>query len=245
MLGRAVADDLGAIVEPDATESPSKRPRPKTPAKKRVETRKLTSLLARERALWSEGLVHIAGVDEVGVGPLAGPVVAAAVIFPAGTGIRGVNDSKQLSAEKRAELAGEIRERALAWSVARVEPEMIDQINIYRATLEAMRLAVVGLDVAPDCVLVDARTIPGIEMRQEPIVKGDATCHAIAAASILAKITRDAIMEELEAQYPGYGFLEHKGYSTAAHREAIRRLGRCPVHRRSFQTVTQLKFTDW
>jgi ribonuclease HII len=108
-----------------------------------------------------------------------------------------------------------------------------------------MRLAVVGLSVAPDCVLVDARTIPGISARQEPIVKGDASCHAIAAASILAKTTRDAIMEDLEAQYPGYGFLEHKGYSTESHREAIRRLGRSPVHRRSFQTASQLKFTGW
>jgi ribonuclease HII len=193
------------------------------------------NLLTRERALWEGGRTRVAGVDEAGVGPLAGPVVAAAVVFGPGQFVEGVRDSKALSPARRERLAGEIRARSLAFAHGVVEPEEIDRLNIYRASLEAMRRAVESLAVRPDHVLVDARTIPSIAIPQEGIVRGDATCHAIAAASILAKVFRDAAMEELDDRFPGYGFRRHKGYPTVAHREAIRRMGPCPVHRKSFQ----------
>lgn len=199
-----------------------------------TEGRRLAVLLRRERELWAMGLTRIAGVDEAGVGPLAGPVVAAAVVFSPGSGIRGVDDSKKLDPGRRESLAAAIRETALAWSVAVVGPVEIDRLNIFRATLEAMRRAVVGLAVEPEHVLVDARRIPEIDVAQEPIVKGDAKCHAIAAASILAKTERDTLMRRFEQEFPGYGFADHKGYPTEAHRDAIRRLGPCSIHRRSF-----------
>lgn len=191
-------------------------------------------LLTRERALWESGIEHVAGVDEAGVGPLAGPVVAAAVVFPRGCGLLGVDDSKTLEVELRETLAVEIRKVALTYAVAVVEPAEIDRVNIYQASLRAMARALVALSICPQHVLVDARRIPGCEIPQEPIVKGDATCHAIAAASILAKTARDALMRGYEETYPGYGFAAHKGYSTDAHREAIKRLGPCAIHRRSF-----------
>jgi ribonuclease HII len=194
----------------------------------------LGRLLRRERALWSEGRLRVAGVDEAGVGPLAGPVVAAAVVFPPGAGIRGVDDSKKLPPQRRLELAEEIRCAARFFALGVVEPAEIDRINIYWAALEAMRRAVAALGESPDYVLVDARRIPGTSVPQEPIVKGDATCHAIAAASILAKTHRDALMVAYDVEFPGYGFALHKGYATAAHRAALRELGPCPIHRRSF-----------
>lgn len=196
--------------------------------------RRLARLLERERELWAAGIDRIAGVDEAGVGPLAGPLVAAAVIFPPGVGLAGVDDSKKLTPERRGALALEIRATAAAWAVAIVEPEEIDRLNVYRATLAAMARALDGLAIAPQHVLVDARRIPGCDLPQEPIIKGDARCHAIAAASILAKTTRDALMLRYDDEFPGYGFAAHKGYPTEVHREAIRRLGPCPIHRRSF-----------
>lgn len=205
--------------------------------RRRREAARLGHLLRVERGLWRAGIERIAGVDEAGVGPLAGPVVAAAVILPPESGIRGVHDSKRLAPAVREELAARIRDEARAWSVAVVEPVEIDRRNIYRATLEAMRRAVQGLAVPPDHVLVDARAIPGIPYRQEAIVKGDARCHAIAAASILAKTARDGLMEAYDREFPGYGFADHKGYPTEAHRDAIRRLGPCPIHRRSFRLL--------
>ena len=197
-------------------------------------TRPTTSLLARERELWAEGLQRVAGVDEVGVGPLAGPVVAAAVIFAPGSEIPGVDDSKKLSAGRREALAVEIKRVAAAWSVVRVEPEEIDRINVLQASLCAMHRAVLRLDPRPERVLVDGRAIPQMNLPQETWIKGDARCFAIAAASILAKTSRDAVMVGYDEQYPGYGFASHKGYPTSAHREAIRRLGPSPIHRRSF-----------
>ena len=197
-------------------------------------TRRLEKLLARERALWSAGIERVAGVDEAGVGPLAGPLVAAAVVFPPGAGIRGVDDSKKLTPERRAVLVEEIRAVAIACAVAVVEPHEIDRINVYRATLAAMGRALDALSCRPQHVLVDARRIPTCDLPQEAIVKGDARCHAIAAASILAKTTRDALMLRYEEEYPGYGFGAHKGYPTESHRDAIRKLGPCPIHRRSF-----------
>lgn len=203
--------------------------------------RRLRTLLTRERELWAAGVQRIAGVDEAGVGPLAGPVVAAAVVFPPGFGLQGVDDSKKLTPERRVALAGAIRESALVFAVALVEPDEIDRINVYQATLVAMALALDGLAVAPQHVLVDARRIPRCDLPQEAIIKGDARCHAIAAASILAKTSRDALMRRYDDEFPGYGFADHKGYPTDAHRDAIRRLGPCAIHRRSFALLPAAK----
>ena len=203
----------------------------------RALARRLTRLLKRERELWASGIERICGVDEAGVGPLAGPVVAAAVVFPPGVGLKGVDDSKKLLPERRERLAIEIRECAVAWAVAIVEPDEIDRLNIYRASLAAMGRAVDGLSIKPQHILIDARRIPGCDLPQEPIVGGDALCHAIAAASILAKTARDALMRDYETVYPGYGFAEHKGYTTVAHRDALRKLGPCPIHRKSFMLI--------
>jgi ribonuclease HII len=200
--------------------------------------------LERERTLWEGGVQLVAGVDEAGVGPLAGPVVAAAVLFRTGEFVEGVNDSKQIAPARRLVLAEQIRLKALAWAVVHVQPEEIDQLNIYQATLTAMRRAVQGLSVSPDHVLVDARTIPGIDMTQEGIVKGDALCHVIGAASILAKTDRDLLMEEMDNRYPGYGFAGHKGYPTEAHRDAIRKQGPCPIHRRSFRLLPERRLFE-
>ncbi len=205
---------------------------------------RLRRLLRRERELWDAGIGRIAGVDEAGMGPLAGPVVAAAVIFPPGAGLRGVDDSKRLTAVQRLRLATEIRESALGYAVMRVDVPEIDSLNIYRAGLEAMRRAVEGLGLPPEHVLVDGRRIPGLNMDQEVVIGGDAKCHAIAAASILAKTSRDELMESYDAQYPGYDFASHKGYATSAHRAAIRRLGPSPIHRRSFTLLPHPRLWD-
>ena len=178
----------------------------------------------------------VAGIDEAGRGPLAGPVAAGAVILPADHDILYLNDSKKLSAKKRDMLYDQIREEAVAWAVGLVEPARIDEINILQATYEAMRLAICQLKVSPTVLINDAVTIPGVDIPQIPVIKGDAKCISIAAASILAKVTRDRIMEEMDALYPEYGFAGHKGYGTKAHIEAIREHGPCPIHRRSFIT---------
>lgn len=183
-----------------------------------------------------ENLIFIAGIDEAGRGPLAGPVAAGAVILPADHDILYLNDSKKLSAKKRDLLFEQIKEEAVAWAVGLVEPARIDEINILQATYEAMRLAIAQLKVKPSVLVNDAVTIPGIQIPQIPVVKGDAKCISIAAASILAKVTRDRIMEEMDALYPEYGFAKHKGYGTKEHMEAIRNCGPCPIHRRSFIT---------
>ena len=178
----------------------------------------------------------VAGIDEAGRGPLAGPVAAGTVILPADHDILYLNDSKKLSAKKRDMLYDQIREEAVAWAVGLVEPARIDEINILQATYEAMRLAISQLKVSPTVLINDAVTIPGVDIPQIPVIKGDAKCISIAAASILAKVTRDRIMEEMDALYPEYGFAGHKGYGTKAHIEAIREHGPCPIHRRSFIT---------
>lgn len=176
----------------------------------------------------------ICGIDEAGRGPLAGPVAAGAVILPRDCTILYLNDSKKLSEKRREELFLEIKDKALAWNVAVVSPARIDEINILQATYEAMRAAIGGLSQKPDLLLNDAVTIPGIEIPQIPIVKGDAKSVSIAAASILAKVTRDHLMAEYGALYPGYGFAKHKGYGTAAHIAALKELGPSPIHRRTF-----------
>lgn len=176
----------------------------------------------------------ICGIDEAGRGPLAGPVAAGAVILPSDHEILWLNDSKKLSPKKRDMLYDQIREEALAWAVVMIGPDRIDRINILQADYEAMRLAVQALQPAPSVLLNDAVTIPGLEIPQVPIIKGDAKCLSIAAASILAKVTRDRYMEQLDSVYPGYGFAGHKGYGTKQHTQALRELGPCPAHRRSF-----------
>ena len=177
---------------------------------------------------------YICGIDEAGRGPLAGPVVAGAVVLPKGKRILYVNASKKLSEKKREELFDVIKEEALSFGLGIVSPERIDEINILQATYEAMREAVNKLSVSPDILLNDAVTIPGIDIRQVPIIKGDAKSLTIASASILAKVTRDRIMAEYDLQYPEYGFAKHKGYGTKAHIDAIRQFGPCPIHRKTF-----------
>lgn len=186
-------------------------------------------------------LARIAGVDEAGRGPLAGPVVAAAVILDPARPIAGLRDSKALSAGQREEVAGQIRARALAWAVARAEVEEIDALNILQATLMAMRRAVDRLAVSPDEAWVDGNRAPVLACTVRTIVKGDRDVAAISAASILAKTARDAILMELDRAYPGYGFAQHKGYATPEHLAALARQGLCPAHRRSFAPVLQAR----
>jgi ribonuclease HII len=205
----------------------------------RSEGQRLRMMLRHETVLWTAGCSRIAGVDEAGMSPLAGPVAAAAVILAPGTRIPEVDDSKRLDAETRERLAPIIRQRAVAWAVAFAEVEEIDRINIYWAGLAAMRRAIAALAPAAEHLLIDGRRLPGLALPQERIVGGDAKSLSIAAASILAKTARDARMRALDAEYPGYGFAQHKGYPVDAHANALKRLGACPVHRRSFALVRE------
>ena len=196
---------------------------------------RLDVMLTHERRLWSSGRSHIAGVDEVGRGPLAGPVVAAAVILPRDFDVLGIDDSKKLTPKKREELFEVIKEKALAWAVGWVGPERIDEINILEATKEAMTQAVQGLSLQPDHVLIDGNfTVRALSLPQTAIVKGDANSTSIAAASILAKVTRDRYMEEMDAVYPGYAFASNKGYGTKAHYDGLKAQGPTPIHRKTF-----------
>ena len=206
----------------------------------RAERFRLQNMLNFERVLWKSGVRSIAGVDEVGVGPLAGPVVAAAVVFPPNTELDGIDDSKQLEPEQRTKLAVTIRESASAIGIGSAEVDEIDRLNIYHAALLAMRRAVEALPLVPEHVLVDARVIPGVTVPQNCFNKGDGINFSIAAASIIAKTHRDRLMEDLEKEYPGYGFAQHKGYSTPEHQSAIRELGPCPIHRLSYQFIREL-----
>lgn len=179
---------------------------------------------------------YICGIDEVGRGPLCGPVVAAAVILPKDCEILYVNDSKQLSASKREQLYEEIQKQAVSIGIGLSTAQTIDQINILQATYEAMREAVSKLSVVPDVLLNDAVIIPGLPMKQVKIIKGDEKSISIAAASIIAKVTRDRMMEEYDKLYPGYGFASNKGYGSREHIEALKKLGPCPIHRKTFIT---------
>jgi len=176
----------------------------------------------------------IAGIDEVGRGPFAGPVMTAAVILPKDCEILYLNDSKKLSEKKREELFPEIMEKAIAIGIGSATPEEIDEINILQATYKAMREAISKLNPQPELMLNDAVTIPGVNIRQVPIIKGDAKSVSIAAASVIAKVTRDRLMCEYDKMYPGYGFASNKGYGSAEHIEALQKLGPCPIHRKSF-----------
>jgi ribonuclease HII len=196
-------------------------------------------LLRVERGLWGSGIATIAGVDEAGVGPLAGPVVAAAVIVPPDMRLRGVDDSKKIRPDFRQELAEKIRLQATGIGIGVVDVDDIDRLNIYHAALEAMRRAVSDLPQPPQHVVVDARRIPGIDIPQTPLIKGDARSYSIAAASIIAKVTRDGIMRQLHTNFPQYGFGDHMGYGTPEHLAAIAAHGPCPAHRRSFAPIRQ------
>lgn len=200
---------------------------------------KLEKELARLEAMREyedtyDACAYICGIDEAGRGPLAGPVVAAAAVLPKDCQIFYLNDSKKLSEKKRDLLFDEIKEKAVAYGIGIVSPQVIDEINILQATYEAMRQAISQLNVIPEILLNDAVTIPGVDIMQVPIVKGDAKSVSIATASILAKVTRDRMMMEYDQIYPEYGFAKHKGYGTAAHIAALKEYGPCPIHRRTF-----------
>lgn len=194
------------------------------------------TMLEIENELHAKGYKFIAGVDEAGRGPLAGPVCAAAVILPEGVSIEGINDSKKLSEKKREKLFDVICETALAYSIQFVEPNVIDDINIRQATSLAMHNAVDGLSVEADYVIIDGNDRIAYDIPYEYVIKGDAKSQSIAAASILAKVSRDRLMVELDEKYPGYGFAKHKGYGTKDHMESIRKYGVSSVHRKSFMT---------
>ena len=207
-----------------------KKRRQEEKLKKELDRLEAMSVYEREYAAWGA----ICGIDEAGRGPLAGPVVAGAVILPKDEKILYVNDSKKLSEKKREMLYDEIMDRALAVGVGIVGPERIDEINILQATYEAMRMAVAQLKVQPDILLNDAVTIPDLKVRQVPIVKGDAKSVSIAAASIIAKVTRDRLMREYGQVFPEYEFASNKGYGTKSHIEALKTYGPTPIHRRTF-----------
>ena len=208
--------------------------------KNRSEGQRLRHLLRYEVELWTQGMERVAGVDEAGMAPLAGPVVAAAAILPKHYRLKGLDDSKKiLDEERREELAVAIKRDAVAWSVGVAEVEEIDRINIYHAGLLAMRRAVQALALVPEYALVDARTIPECPCPQKGIIHGDELSMSIAAASIIAKTTRDRMMAQLDTQYPGYGLASHKGYPTPQHFQAIKEKGVLPIHRRSFGPVRQ------
>jgi len=192
-----------------------------------------------EEAARKQGALRIAGLDEVGRGPLFGPVVAAAVILPKGCHLAGLTDSKKLTEKKRNELDPEIRANAVAWAIAAVDAETIDRINIRQASLLAMRRAVQQLALSPDFLLIDGRDTIDWDCPQQAVIYGDATSFSIAAASVLAKVHRDRMLVEMDREFPGYGLASHKGYGSPEHLAALARLGPTPLHRRSFQPVTQ------
>jgi len=193
-----------------------------------------------ERAAWRRGITRVAGVDEAGRGPLAGPVVAAAVVLPPGTRIRGVDDSKRLEPDDRAQLYETIRARAAAWAVSVIDPATIDRVNILEATRMAMRAALVALALEPELVLTDFVDVSGLGCPQRNLVRGDQRSATVAAASIMAKVTRDRLMEEADRAFPQYGFARHKGYATEEHRWALEKHGPCALHRRTFGSVWEL-----
>ena len=204
---------------------------------KEKELERLTNLKSMEKELYDKGFEYICGIDEAGRGPLAGPVVVAGVIMPKDSMIEDVNDSKKVSEKKREKLYDMIIEEAISYSVAIIGQDVIDEINILNATKQGVTKVVEELDVKPNLILVDALThINTKGIPYDSIIKGDAKCYNIAAASILAKVTRDRIMREWDEIYPQYGFINHKGYGTAKHIQALKEYGPCPIHRKSFIT---------
>ncbi|KLU64696.1 MULTISPECIES: ribonuclease HII [Desulfosporosinus] len=203
------------------------------------EDARVQGLLIEEKKLWQKGFLLIAGIDEAGRGPLAGPVVAAACILPTRFTLPGLNDSKALTESKREKLFSQIQNQAIDYAIGSAEPAEIDVLNILQATKLAMKRAVEGLTVRPHYLLIDALTLPAVNLPQLPLVRGDQLSASIAAASILAKVTRDRLMVELDALYPEYTFSKNKGYGTSEHMKVLRRLGPCPLHRKSFAPVKE------
>ncbi|TYQ18248.1 UNVERIFIED_CONTAM: RNase HII [Acetivibrio alkalicellulosi] len=199
-----------------------------------LEVKRYEEMSNYEKDGFNKGYKLIAGIDEAGRGPLAGPVVAAAVVLPKDIFIEGLNDSKKLSEKKRDELFDIIKNKALDIGIGIVDEKEIDQINILNAAKKAMTLAVNNLSTCPDLLLIDAESLDGLNIKQVPIVKGDTLSISIAAASIIAKVTRDKMMEEMDKKYPDYGFIKHKGYGTKDHINSIKKFGICPIHRISF-----------
>ena len=202
---------------------------------KEKEIERLNLLKKDENELYNQGIKYIAGIDEAGRGPLAGPVVVGCVIMPKDSFIEGVNDSKKISEKKREKLYEQITSEAIAWNVGIVSQEEIDELNILVATKKALTMAIQGLEIKPDLILVDAlNNINTLGIPFKSIIKGDAKCYSIAAASIIAKVTRDRIMLGYDEVYPQYGFAKHKGYGTAQHIQALKEYGPCILHRKSF-----------
>lgn len=200
-----------------------------------TERQRIRRLQRFERSLWQRGLLHVAGVDEAGRGPLAGPVVAAAVMLSRDGCIPRINDSKKLSAIQREQLFDQIHKEAVCVSVGIMNAREIDEMNILRATHQAMRQAIETLTPSPEFILIDGTPAPSVDLPSRAIVSGDTRCYSIAAASIVAKVTRDRLMLEYDTLYPGYGFAMHKGYGTRQHVEALREFGPSPIHRASFR----------
>ena len=196
-------------------------------------------MLEYEKKLWDSGYKYVAGVDEAGRGPLAGPVYAAAVIFPQGVVIDGINDSKKLSEKKREELYDIIIDRAIAYSIVSIDEKEIDKINILNAAMKAFKTSLDTLSQKPDYALLDGNRAPEMDVPYEAVVKGDAKVQAIAAASILAKVARDRYITEMDKVYPQYGFAKHKGYPTKDHKEAVAKFGPSPIHRLTFKGVSE------
>ncbi len=233
---RAAATKQGTKDKQDAKPAgklAAEQPKGKRQEKERLERERLAKLAERELALRAEGFQAIAGLDEAGRGPLAGPVVAAAVILEPGSFFPGLNDSKQVSLANRLRLEQEIKAKAVAWAIGEASPEEIDKHNILGATKLAMIRAVAALPISPDYLLLDALRL-ALDLPQEAVIKGDAKIACISAASILAKTHRDRLMEEWDRQYPVYGFCQNKGYPTEAHRKTVIEKGFCPIHRQSF-----------
>ncbi len=208
------------------------------------ERLRLQAMKKYENELYAKGIRFVAGTDEAGRGPIAGPVVAAAVVLPPDFELAGVNDSKQLSAKKRELLCDKIKEEALTWAVGMVFPQHLDRINVLNAAREAMRMALRELALVPEHVIVDGWPIPGLSIAQTPLVKGDALSISVACASILAKVERDRIMQALDDMFPGYGFARHKGYLTREHLQALAQKGPCRIHRMSFEPVKSMVRKD-
>lgn len=204
-----------------------------------VENARIQQMLVEEKKLWQQGFLLLAGIDEAGRGPLAGPVVAAACILPARFDLPGLNDSKMLTESKREKLYAQIHVQAIDYALGSAEPAEIDALNILQATKLAMKRAVEGLKVRPHYLMIDALTLPTVKLPQLPLIGGDLISATIAAASILAKVTRDRLMVELDTIYPEYTFSKNKGYGTSEHMKALRRLGPCPLHRRSFAPMNR------
>ena len=238
LSGNNVAEELLAACRADSRKAAAQAV--KRYERRQRERQRLLALYDFEREAWAQGLELVAGVDEAGRGPLAGPVSVAAVILPHELELPHLNDSKKLSPERREELFAEIQEKALVIGTSLVDAKTIDRVNIYQATINGMYEAIFALQPEPQQVLIDAVKLEALTMPSRSIIKGDAKSASIAAASIIAKVKRDRLMDEYDREYPEYGFAKHKGYGTAQHLEAHRKYGPCPIHRLSFEPIRSM-----